>query len=155
MAGLRHSISFTARYLSFFFLFFFFLLSGWANGSCKRLQTVAKFQQILNHVCEGRYKCIFPRSNLLPFPRFPGWMENTYGQLSRNLFNQFENYLRITIQKLEFYKHLWHEWWLPHNLVAIIQMENVSPGRTEKRWIAQTQFNRFYAKFSPKWSHGI
>ena len=38
---------------------------------------------------------------LLPFP---AGVENTYNQLSRKLFNLFENCLRIVIEVLEFYK---------------------------------------------------
>ena len=41
-----------------------------------------------------------------------------------------------------------HELRLPHNLVFIFQMENVSPGKREKKcWISTTQFNRFSLSF--------
>ena len=43
-------------------------------------------------------------------------------------------------------KMLWHEWRLPHNLVFIFQVENVSPGK-EKCSISPTPFNRCSLSF--------
>ena len=78
--------------------------SGWANGSRKRLKTDEKFLWILNPVCRGQYKFTISPKIVLPFLTFPGGVENTCSQFSRKLFNQFENYLRIFIKVLEFYK---------------------------------------------------
>ena len=93
---------FTVRYLMFFFVFLF--LNGWADGSRKRLATVAKFQRILNPVIEGTIQVYMLSQMFAIFRAFPGGVENTYSQFSRKQFKQFESGLRIMIEILEFYK---------------------------------------------------
>ena len=64
---------------NFLFIFPHFppLLNGWANGSRKRLHIIIKFQRTFNPVTKGQYTFIFSPKIVLPFPPFPGGVENT------------------------------------------------------------------------------
>ena len=77
-------------------------------------------------------------------------MENTNSHFDRKLVNQFEDYLRIMIKVLEFYKSMLHELKMTHNLDFIFQAENVSSGEREKKVEYErhnsTDFHRVFTK---------
>ena len=132
MAGLRSKYQlfcFALRYLIIFFLILLFLSVGSTD-----LTNGYKPSQNSNGSsirCAGDNIIVSFPTILLPFPPFPGADENTYSQFSRKLFNKFDNCLRM-IKVVEFYKSVRHERRLPHNLVSIFQVENVSPGNIIK-----------------------
>ena len=105
MAGLRskyQSFCFYRAMTNFPFCFPLFLfLNGLDQRISQTLETVAKFQRIINPVCGRQCKFIFPR-NFASFSS-SSRLIGKHSQFSQKLFNQFENCLRIMIKVLEFY----------------------------------------------------
>ena len=50
---------------------------------------------------------------------------------------------------------MWHQRKLPHNLVSVFQMENVSPGKNEKNVEYLRHHSSDFHQVSPKWSHCV
>ena len=132
---------FTAAYLNFPLPS---VLNGLANISRKRLQTDEKSRGSSIMYAGAIEVCLFPKTMCFLFQLLEWNWKYMYSQFSRKIFNQFENSFRILIKALEFYKMsaAWLE--VAAQKISIFQMENVPPGKTEKKhWISLTLFNRF------------
>ena len=86
----------------------------------------------------------FPPTNLFSFfPLFQGVVENTYSavlqtvRLIRDFFADYDQDNSVR-----------YEWRLPHNLVFIFQMENVSPGKKKKRGYLRHLSTGFHQVFT-------
>ena len=88
--------------------------------------------------------------NVYLFPKkllsFPGGVVNTYSQqtvqLIRDFFADYDQGTRGSIKKRA------HKWRLPHNLVSILQVENVSRGKKNVEFVRHhsTDFNQGFTK---------
>ena len=132
MTGLRSKYQpfcFASRYLIFLISSSHFL-NGWDIGSRKWLETVAKLQRIINQICGGQYKFIFfSQKFCFLFQIFHmerkthiiSFLEN-HSTNSRLVFELRSRYSSST-------KGMRNERKLPHNLVSIFEVENVSRGK--------------------------
>ena len=131
--------------MSFFLLLLF--LYHWANGSRKRRQIIAKFQWTFNPVDRNMQVYLFP-------PKF-FFLLHLFQMKSKTYIVSFLGNWLIW----EFFCKLWsrysssiecvrHKERLPHNSIFIFQMENVSPGKTEKKRCQRSKlFNQFSSNF--------
>ena len=119
-------LCFTARYLIciFFLLFLLFVMVG-TKDLASGYRESPNYNRPSIRCAEGQYQFICFLQNFASFFSFFRWSENTYSQFSRKVFNQFEKCSSST--KIVRLKQR-----LPHNLISIFQMENVSPRKTEK-----------------------
>ena len=95
---------------------------------------------------------------LLHFQVFPGGVENAYSQLSRKLFNHFENCLWIMIKVLDFlfYKKCaaWTEVAAQIRLNIPDYKYVIWKNRKNADYLYDT-FQPIFIKFSPEWSQSI
>ena len=133
MAGLRYQVP---AILFYRLLLHFICLPplppfviGWANRSRKRLYRATKFERTLNPLCRRQCKILSP-TFVLPFPPFPGGVDNAYiVSFIENLSTNSRIMCGFRSRHTSSIKHLLHEWRLPNNLVSIFQVENVSSGK--------------------------
>ena len=120
--------------------------NGWYNGSRKRQQIVAKFQQTHTSIryVRDNITLSFPKKLCFLFHLFQVEWKTHIVSFLKNCSTNSRIVCRSWSRYSSAIKNVWHERRLPHNLVSNFKVEIVSPWKMRKKhWISPTPFNRF------------